>query len=84
MSHPFQKGVGGRDESPEEGWGDRDESSKRGDKGGGELHQSQPRGGGGGQIMLMCGRSGYLTTHIPSSYYRTTCTSPVIWTWWLY
>ena len=26
-SHPF---VGGRDESPKEGWGDRDESSKRG------------------------------------------------------
>ena len=48
MSHTFQEGVGGRDESPKEGWGDRDESSKRGDKGGRGLHQSQPRGGGGG------------------------------------
>ena len=56
MSHPFQRGVG-----------DRDESSKKGvsqGRGGG-LHQSQPRGGGGGQIMLMWGRSGYLTTHCP-------------------
>ena len=27
---------------------------KGGDKGGGGLHQSQPRGGGGGHNMLMC------------------------------
>ena len=47
MSHPFQEGVGGRDESLKEGWGDRDESSKRGVSQGG-LHQSQPRGGSGG------------------------------------
>ena len=31
-------------------------------KGGGGLHQSQPRGGGGGQIVLMWGRSAYPTT----------------------
>ena len=36
MNHPFQRGVG-----------DRDESSKRGVSQG-SLHQSQPRGGGGG------------------------------------
>ena len=34
MSHPFQEGVGGRDESPKEGWGDRDESPKEGWGGG--------------------------------------------------
>ena len=62
MSHPFQRGVGGdrdespeeelgdRDESPKEGWGDRDESPKRGVSQGGGLHQSQSRGGGGGQL----------------------------------
>ena len=47
---PFPRRVGSRDESPREGWGDRNESSKRGDKGGEGLHQSQPRGGGGGQL----------------------------------
>ena len=62
LSHP-KKGWGGdRDESPKEGWGDRDESSKRGVSQGG-LHQSQSRGGGGGQIMLMWGQSPYPTTH---------------------
>ena len=30
MSHPFQEGVGGRDESPKEGWGERDEPPKKG------------------------------------------------------
>ena len=52
MSHPLQRGVGGLDESPKEGSGDRDESSKRGDK------------GGGGQIMVLWGRSVCLTTEV--------------------
>ena len=42
------QGVGGRDESPKEGLGVCDESSKREDKEGGGLHQSQQRGGVGG------------------------------------
>ena len=55
---------GGRDESPKEGWGDRDETpfpkrgvgtvmshSKGGCKAGGGLHQSQLRGGGGADYV---------------------------------
>ena len=47
MSHPFQEGVGGRDESPKEGWEDRDESPfpKRGR---GDRDESPyPKRGGG-------------------------------------
>ena len=75
ISHPFQEGMGGRDESPKEGWGGRDESPfpKRGGtvmshtkraclKGRGGLHQSQPVGGGGGHIMLMCKQNAYYST----------------------
>ena len=46
-----------------ERWGDRDESFKVGVSQGrrGGIHQSQPRGGGGGvgQIMLLCSQSTY-------------------------
>ena len=47
MSHPFQEGPGGRNESPKEGLGDRDESpfSKRG----GGIVMSHPKGGGQGR-----------------------------------
>ena len=54
MSHHFQEGVGGRDESPfpKRSRGDRDESFKKGGKGGGGVHQSQPRGGGWGRLCV--------------------------------
>ena len=57
MSHPRR--GGGPWWVTQRGVGDRDESSKRGvsQKRRGRLHQSQPRGGVGGQIMLMWGQS---------------------------
>ena len=53
MSHPFQSGVGG---------GTVMSHSKGGGQGRRVLHQSQRRGGGRGQIMLMCTPSVCLTT----------------------
>ena len=51
MSHPFQGGVGNRDESPfPRRGGGSVLSHPKGDKGGGGLHQSQPREGGGGRL----------------------------------
>ena len=41
MSHPFQEGVGGRDESPKEGWGAVMSHPKRG----GGTVMSHPKGG---------------------------------------
>ena len=43
MSHPFQEGVGGRDESPKEVWKDRDGSPFP--KRGGGTVMSHPKGG---------------------------------------
>ena len=62
MSHPFQRGVRGRDESPFQKRGGVTEISKGEIREGGGVYQSQPRGGGGGQIMLRCPHSGYTST----------------------
>ena len=65
MSHPYQEGVGAEMSHPKRGGG-------QGRMG---LHQSQPRGGGGGQIMLMCRQSVCLTTYNAS---RPTVISTVL------
>ena len=83
MSHPFQVGVGDRDESPKEGWGgDRDESSKRGVSQG-RRHQSQPREGGGGADYVNLALQNTVSPQTVSiskrwvqSPYLTTCTPP--------
>ena len=70
MSHPFQGGVGERDELsfPRRGWGDLDESPKGGvSQGSREDPPIKAKGRGWGQIMLMCTRSAHLTTILHAS-----------------
>ena len=63
MSHPFQEGWGAVMSHPKRGGGTVMSHPKGAcPKGGGGFHQLQPRGGGGGKIMLMWPQSAHYST----------------------
>ena len=89
MSHPFQIGVRGSwwVNLSKDGWGTVMSHPKGAClKGGGGLHQSQPRGGGGGQIMLMCRRSVNPSTNLSytlsSMSYQVLIHTSMKWSTW--